>query len=266
MTKPQLLTLPIEALQRGRFQPRQDFDQVGLQELAQSIESSGLIQPIVVRPIDSQYYEIVAGERRWRAAQLAELAEVPCLVNHYDNEQAAAVATIENIQRKNLNPIEEASAYKRMQEEFGYLHEEIAIIVGKSRPKISNMLRLLELDANVQQWLISGQLSTGHGKVLAGLPQQLQRSMAEQCVNEQWAVRTLEQAVKKYSRSGHAIQGGPSPDVGRLEQIVSEQFGAEVKLDSMANSQSGWLKIRYYDNDTLAGLLDKIGVDYEKID
>ena len=203
----ELKQIAIDCLSRGKFQPRRVFAQAALQELADSIKSSGLIQPIVVRPIDEQHYEIVAGERRWRAAQLAGLDYVTCLVKSFNDEQTAAVSTIENVQREDLNPIEEAKAYQRLIDDFSYLHEEVAAMVGKSRARITNSLRLLRLDEAVQQLLIDGDLSEGHGKAIAGLSLPLQRELAMAAVKQGWSVRKLEQHVKQLSQqTGAAIR------------------------------------------------------------
>ncbi len=263
MQKPEYLDLPIEKLLRGRYQPRREFDGEALEELAISIKSNGLIQPIVVRPLAKDRYEIIAGERRWRAAQMAGIHAIPCLINYYSDTQAAAVTTIENINRVNLNPIEEATAYQRLIDEFNYIHEEIAAIVGKSRVKITNILRLLKLEKTVQQLLISEQISEGHGKALVSLPPAQQATLAQTCVDQGWSVRKLEQHIKKASLPQKALQHTQDTNIQALETHVSEQFGAEVKLEADQSQSSGWLKIRYFDYDTLSGLLDKMGVRYE---
>ncbi len=259
----QLKNVPIEQLQPGRYQPRKDFSVDQLQELAQSIASAGLIQPIVIRPLAEDRYEIIAGERRWRAAQMAGLDTLPCLIKPLADHDAAAIATIENVQRQDLNPIEEAQGYHRLAEEFGYRHEEIAAIVGKSRAKISNTLRLLKLNSKIQSLLIAGTLSAGHGKVLAGVPLQRQSSLAEEAVTGAWSVRKLEQEIQKPIQETAAIRSQADPHLARLEQLASDQFGAEVKLADTEQDRGGWLKIRYFDNETLAGLLDKLGIEYD---
>lgn len=258
-SKPQLCQLGIEQLRRGRFQPRRDFDETALAELAESIRSSGLIQPIVVRLCGEQQYEIVAGERRWRAAQLAGLDSVPCLINNYTDEQAAAVTTIENIQRKNLNPIEEAQSLQRLVDDFNYLHDEVAAVIGKSRSQVTNTLRLLRLDERVQRWLIEGKLSEGHGKILAGLHHHQQVQLAERCIEQAWSVRQTEQQVKKMQNQP-AIAPAHRADIKRLERIISDRLGAKIKVDTDTAAQSGWLSIQFHDNDTLSGLLEKMGI------
>lgn len=271
MTKAELRNIPIEYLKPGKYQTRRIFAQEALQELAESIKAEGLIQPIIVRPIDgdNKKYEIVAGERRWRAAQLVKLDMIPCLVNHYSDEQVAAITPIENVQREDLNPIEEALAYQHLIEEFNYIHEEVAIAVGKSRSKITNLLRLLNVDSRVQELLIIGEISEGHGKVIAGLPYNLQYKLAKKCAELKWSSRKLEHEVRKISKSDHsslAITSGnkkQDADICRLEELISCQLGSEAKFEIDTNKKSGWLKIRYFNNEILAGILDKLGIKYD---
>lgn len=256
----QLAYLSIESLQRGRYQPRQDFNPEALQELADSIQEHGIIEPIIVRSLQGGKYEIIAGERRWRGAQLARLAVIPAIVREYSDEQAAEVTLIENIQRENLNPIEEAKALERLLREFTYTHEKVAIAVGKSRAKITNSLRLLHLHEYVQNLLIQKELSEGHGKALASLPLEDQIKFAQQCVSHNWSVRRTEQAVKIHKESAEINAAVSDPNLTRLERIASERFNAEVKVDHQSAQKSGWIRIKYYDNDTLAGILKKMGI------
>jgi len=261
-SKATLQQLPLDLLTRGRYQPRKHFDATALQELADSIKSSGLIQPIVVRPEEAQY-EIIAGERRWRAAQLAGLSTVPCLVNAYTDEQAAAMTTIENIQRQDLNPIEEAQAYQQLVDEFNYRHEDVALMVGKSRVAITNSLRLLSLDNRLQAWLVEGLLSIGHGKILAGLSNKEQYPLAQRCVQQSWSVRQLE----KMAKQPELLNTHPkkSSHLKHFEAKIGEQLCTEVKVEGdEENQKGGWLKIRYYNPEVLEGLLDKMGLKYDK--
>lgn len=260
-SKPILKEIPIEQLRRGKFQPRQQFDETALQELATSICSSGIIQPLVVRQLALQQYEIVAGERRWRAAMLAGMLQVPCLVNHYSDEQTAAVTAIENVNRVDLNPIEEAQAYQRLIDEFQYQHDEIAAVVGKSRSKITNLLRLLTLSSQVQVMIMTGELSEGHGKVLASAPSHKQFELARDCVISGWSVRRLEDFIKKQSQPVTAIQACDDIHVQVLEERASEQLGAPVKLEHDEKQRTGWLKIKYYNSDILAGILERLGIE-----
>lgn len=252
--------LPIDRLSRGIYQPRRQFDPMALQELAESIKHLGLIQPITVRQKPNGDYEIVAGERRWRAAQLAGLSEISCVIMLYTDEEAAKATTIENLQREDLNPIEEAQAYQRLADEFNYSHEGIAKTLGKSRTKVSNSMRLLSLDARVQKLLVDKQLSEGHGKILVNLVPSLQFKLAEKCAIQGWSVRKLEQEIKKM-QTPNAIPP-PDPNLARLEQSLSAELAAEVKFEPEPTG-SGWVKIRYYDFETLEGILQKI-IDYQK--
>ncbi len=247
----ELRQLPVECLRAGRFQPRRDFCPVALRELADSIKEQGIIEPIIVRELTDSDYEIIAGERRWRAAQLAQLSKVPCIMRHYSDAQAAEVTLIENIQRENLNPIEEAQALSRLLQEFNYTHDEVAIALGKSRASVSNALRLLKLDDRVQQWLIEKKLTEGHGKLLAGLLFVNQYTLAAQCVQKGWSVRQLEKQVQL---SKSAVAREVDADVRRLERITGE-----VKVEEGVAS-GGWVKIKYHDYETLAGILEKMAI------
>lgn len=263
--KPLLQQLSIDQLVRGKYQPRRLFDADQLQELADSIKTTGgLLQPIVTRPLSSGKYEIVAGERRWRAAQLAGLTEVSCLVSHYTDEQALQAAIIENINRANLNPIEEAQGYQRLIDEFHYLHEEIAAAVGKSRAKITNALRLLKLDSRVQELLINSQISEGHGKILAGLPTHHQFALAEKSMQKGWSVRKIELEAKKLLKP--AIEQGPysDPNLRRLEASLSDHVGNQVHINCEERG-GGFIKIRFNNIDELEGHFERLKFEFEKI-
>ena len=259
--------IAVDCLQPGHYQPRQNFDLEKLQELAHSIKQQGVIEPLVVRSIDDQMYEIVAGERRWRAAQLIGLDELPCMIRDYSDAGTAAVTLIENIQRENLNPIEEAQALQCLSTEFGYTHDQIADILGKSRAGITNLLRLQQLDKKVQQLLADHILTSGHGKILAGLPHQQQLSFAYACQHKKWSVRKLEQEIRK-ARTIKSEQATVSyrvnADIRRLERLLSENLGVAVSIESdPGEKESGCIKIRYYDNDTLSGVLQKFNLHEE---
>lgn len=258
-TKPELKILPIEQLERGQYQPRREFDAIALQELAESIQSAGLIQPIVVRPKGSNY-EIVAGERRWRAAQLVHLQEVPCLVNYYTDEQTAAVTAIENINRVDLNPIEEAQAYQRLIDEFSYIHEEIAAIVGKSRTKITNSLRLLKLEKRIRLFLIEGKLTEGHGKILAGLPNALQYELAKKAITRGWNVRKIEQEAKKLQQEQSSMINKRDVNIRALETALTQHIGCKVSIESQ--DEKGQLRIDFHNLDILEGIFQKIGFKF----
>lgn len=263
-SKPLLKQLSIDQLIRGKYQPRKHFDPIQLQELADSIKTTdGLLQPIVVRPIANNKYEIIAGERRWRAAQLAGLNEVSCLVSHYTDEQALQASIIENINRADLNPIEEAEAYQRLIEEFNYLHEEVAAAVGKNRTTITNALRLLKLDSRVKELLINKQLSEGHGKILAGLLVSQQYALAEECIQKNWSVRKLELVAKKLQ--DHSTDNGiySDPNLQRLETALSDHVGNQVQID-YENRGGGYVKIRFNNIDELEGHFQRLGFKVEE--
>jgi len=256
-----LKNLPVECLVRGRYQPRRVFDEATLHELAESIRSQGVIEPIIVRELSTNRYEIIAGERRWRASQLVGITTVPCVIRQYTDAQAAEVTLIENIQREDLNPIEEALSLSRLIDEFHYTHENVAQALGQSRTKITNMLRLLHLDTRVQQLLIDKQLSEGHGKILAGLSSELQFSMAKQVVAASMSVRQLEQMIQQ-GKTAPVPSENKDPNIRRLEKITSDHFGAEVVVENNAN-RSGWIKLKYQNYDILSGILEKMGVECE---
>jgi ParB family chromosome partitioning protein len=261
--KPILQHIATDLLVRGEYQPRQYFDQEKLQELAQSIRSTdGLLQPIVVRPLAHGKYEIVAGERRWRAAQLAQLDEVSCLIFSYTDDQALQASIIENINRADLNPIEEAKAYQRMIDEFHYLHEEVAASVGKSRTAITNSLRLLKLDPSVQQLLINEQLSEGHGKILAGLNPIEQVALAKQCAQNQWSVRKMELEAKKLQHTEQQNHRYSDANINRLETALSQHVGNRVAVQ-YENRGGGYLQIRFNNIDELEGHFDRLGFKEE---
>lgn len=262
--RPTLHQIPIELLKRGQYQPRQHFDPQKLQELADSIKSTGgLLQPIVVRPC-GQEYEIVAGERRWRAAQLAGLADVSCLVFPYTDEQALQAAIVENINRADLNPIEEAQAYQRLIDEFHYLHEEVAASVGKSRTAITNSLRLLKLDARIQQYLIMGQLSEGHGKILASLLPHHQMQLADRCIEKGWNVRKLEVEAKKIQFVSTDTNNTYSDsNIKHLESALSEHLGNRVQIQ-YEDRGGGYMQIRFNNIDELEGHFQRIGFESDQ--
>jgi ParB family chromosome partitioning protein len=262
--KPQLLQLAIDQLIQGKYQPRRHFDPIQLQELATSIKTTrGLLQPIVVRALSNDTYEIIAGERRWRAAQLAGLNEVSCLLSRYTDEQALQASIIENMSRTDLNPIEEAQAYQRLIDEFDYFHEEVAAAVGKNRTTITNALRLLKLDPRVQEFLIHGKLSEGHGKILAGLPVAQQLRLAEQCIAKNWSVRKTEIEAKKPQMPANNTGPYSDPNIKHLENALSGHVGNQVKIDC-EDRGGGYVKIRFSNIDELEGHFERLGFKYEK--
>ena len=252
-----LRQLPLEFLQRGKYQPRIDFDEAALQELADSIKAQGVMQPIVVRSVGADRYEIVAGERRWRASQLAALDTIPAIVREISDETAIALALIENIQRENLNPLEEARALKRLQTEFDLSQQEVATAVGKSRPVIANLMRLLSLEREVSEMLEHGRIDAGHGKVLLVLDGGDQVRAARKVVDSKLSVRQTEALVKAMLTP--AVDTAPQrkdPDIDRLERQLSERFGTKVVIEN--KNGRGKLVIQYSDLDVLDGILNRI--------
>ncbi|MEQ5803846.1 ParB/RepB/Spo0J family partition protein [Halomonas sp. H10-9-1] len=251
--------LPLGQLSRGKYQPRRDIQPEALEELADSIRAQGVMQPIVVRPVAEDRYEIIAGERRWRAAQLAELDVIPAVIREVSDEVALALALIENIQRENLNPIEEAMALKRLLEEFELTQQQVADAVGKSRTQVTNLLRLLALDPEVQTLLERGDLDMGHARALLVLSAAKQRRAAHEVVNQDLTVRATEALVKRLAEGGSrtAEQAPVSPDVARLETRLGEVLGAPVKIQH-GRGGKGRVTIRYSSLDELDGILEHI--------
>lgn len=264
MVHTEFVHLPIECLQAGQYQPRQDFNQEALLELAQSIASQGLIEPLIVRAIAQQRYEIIAGERRWRAARLAGLSTVPCLLGQYTDKQACALTLIENIQRQDLNLIEEAHAYRRLIDEFHYHQDELAVLVGKSRSHVANIVRLLSLTETVKGFIREHILSLGHARMLVGLDALQQEYIAQQVIDGQWSVRQLEHEIKALKKKPpqHFKNIKKDRDIERLELILADQVGAPVQIVNDSDD-GGWLKVKFFDNDTLAGLLERLGLRYD---
>ena len=250
--------IPIDQLYRGTHQPRIRFRPEGIEELAQSIRAQGVIEPIVVRPRTAGGFEIVAGERRWRAAQLAGLDRVPAMVRDVDDRQAIALALIENIQREDLNPLEEAQALKRLLEEQALTHEQLAKAVGKSRTAVTNLLRLLNLVPRVRDMLIEGTLEMGHARALLALPAEDQEPAAQRVAARQLSVRQTEALVKQLL-AGPSPPGTTSdPDTRRLERHLSEHLGAPTSI-AAGRRGSGRIVIRYGSLDELDGLLERLG-------
>jgi ParB family chromosome partitioning protein len=253
----ELKQLPVEFLMRGKYQPRRDFDQEALQDLADSIKAQGVMQPIVVRQIGNQRYEIVAGERRWRACQLAGLADIPALIRDISDEAAIAMALIENIQRENLNPIEEAMALRRLQTEFSLSQQEVATAVGKSRSVVANLLRLLSLESEVLEHLQSGALDTGHAKVLLALEGIQQTKAAKQVIDGRLSVRQTEALAKALLQTADSVADvAEDPNIARLSRELSEMLGTQVSIDDKKGR--GKIVIQYPSLDVLDGILRKI--------
>jgi ParB family chromosome partitioning protein len=258
----ELRTLGVERLRRGKYQPRVDMHNESLEDLADSIRAQGVVQPIVVRPVHGGDYEIIAGERRWRAAQLAGLQDVPVVVREMDDRAAIAVALIENIQRENLNPLEEARALQRLIEEFEMTHQQAAEAVGRSRTAVSNLLRLLELGEVATAMVQRGELEMGHARALLALQGAQQADAARQVVKKGLSVRATERLVKHILvDSRRPPQAAPvarrDPDLVSLEQDLSDRVGAPVQVQHGARGK-GKLVISYNSLDELDGILEHI--------
>ena len=254
-----LTSLALENLQPGKYQPRTHMDQASLESLADSIRSQGIMQPIVVRQVEGGKYEIIAGERRWRASKLAGLKEVPVIVRDIADAAALAMALIENIQRENLNPIEEANGIQRLIDEFKMTHETAAQAVGRSRSAVTNLLRLQNLHAVVQEMLMHAKLDMGHARALLTLEGAKQIAAAEQIVQNQLSVRMAEQLVKKIASVSASPKKVASKDrdVLRLQETLAQNLGAVVTIENGKNG-SGTLKIRYASLDQLDEIISKI--------
>ena len=257
-----LQTLSISDLKPGKYQPRSIMQEEALHALSQSILKQGVMQPIIVRPVGNNQYEIIAGERRWRAAKLANLNEVPVIIKNIPDESALAMALIENIQREDLNPLEEAIGIKRLIDEFNMTHEEAADAVGKSRVTVSNLLRLLTLTKPVQDRLLSGKIDMGHARALIGLEGSQQIMLCEEVIQKNLSVREVEALVKNLQNSYKTDKPTSSPkktnaDVRQLEESLAETLGASVTIDAKKNG-SGVLKVHYRNLEQLDEILKKI--------
>lgn len=255
----ELQQLPVEIIERGKYQPRRDMHPQSLEELAQSIKAQGVMQPIVVRPIGNGRYEIVAGERRWRATQQAGLDKIPALVRDIPDETAIALALIENIQREDLNPIEEAMALQRLQQEFELTQQQVADAVGKSRTAVTNLLRLISLPEDVKVMLSHGDLEMGHARALLGLPAEKQIEGARFIVARGLSVRQAEALVRQWLNepSKKVAKVANDPDIKRLEQKLAERLGSPVAIKHNKKGK-GELVIRYNSLDELQGVLKHI--------
>jgi ParB family transcriptional regulator, chromosome partitioning protein len=255
-------TLPLSRLQAGKYQPRTRMDEGALQELAASIRAQGLMQPILVRGVGGDKFEIIAGERRFRAARIAGLSEVPVLVKDVSDQAAAAMALIENIQREDLNPLEEAQGIQRLLDDFSFTHEQAAEAVGRSRSAVSNLLRLLNLAAPVQTMLLAGDLDMGHARALLAVDAASQITLANQVVNKRMSVRDTEKLVATALKPGpnSARRNKPAAndrDVARLEEELSDLLAAAVKI-KMGRRGGGQVMIDFGDLDSLEGILGRL--------
>jgi ParB family chromosome partitioning protein len=261
-----LSTLPIDSIRPGKYQPRSFMDEAALDELAASIRVQGIIQPLIVRELGLGDYELIAGERRWRASRKAGLAEVPVVIKSVPDEAALAMALIENIQRQELDPIEEAQGIKRLIDEFGLTHEAAADAVGRSRSAVSNLLRLLVLPQPLQQMMHEGKLEMGHARALLSLPTVSQLELANEVVRKGMSVREVERRVQQRVAQKETVspqQKHADPDVSRLEEQVSDAIGARVSIRH-ANGGNGKLIIEYASLDELDSLLAKLQKNPQK--
>ncbi|MEJ2760154.1 MAG: ParB/RepB/Spo0J family partition protein [Gammaproteobacteria bacterium] len=253
-----LRSLPVDLLQRSPYQPRTDFSQQGLEELANSIRAQGVVQPVVVRPLADGGYQIIAGERRWRAAQMAGLHNIPAVVRGIDDRGAMCLALIENIQRQDLNPLEEARGISRLLEEFEMTHDAVAEAVGKSRSTITNLLRLLELSPAVKKMLEAGEIEMGHARALLPLAAEQQLTAARQVARQDLSVRATENLVRKLSQRKPAKKKSGAaridPDIRRLQDELSEKLGSPVTIRHGRDGK-GKLEIHYASLDELDGII-----------
>tara|TARA_R110000744_G_scaffold53521_2_gene114223 strand:+ start:3380 stop:4267 length:888 start_codon:yes stop_codon:yes gene_type:complete len=253
----ELQNLPIEQLHPGKYQPRKDMSAEALDDLANSIKSQGIIQPIIVRPVSEHSYEIIAGERRWRAAQIAELDTVPCIIKHVPDEAAVAIALIENIQREDLNAMEEAIALERLLIEFELTHQEVADAVGKSRTTVTNLLRLNNLNSEVKTLLEHGDIEMGHARALLALDNDIQTNTARIVVAKELNVRETEALIKKVQQPAKEVEEKPvDPNTKALEQSLSEKLGSHVAINHNKKGK-GKLVISYSDLSELDGIVSR---------
>ncbi|WP_334119749.1 ParB/RepB/Spo0J family partition protein [Limnobacter sp.] len=262
----QVMTLPLGKLQAGKYQPRSRMDESSLMELAESIKSQGIMQPILVRPVGSGKYEIIAGERRFRASKIAGLEEVPVLVRAVPDESALAMALIENIQREDLNPLEEALGVQRLIREFNLTHEDAARAIGRSRSATSNMLRLLNLAEPVQTMLLAGDVEMGHARALLALTAAEQIACANEVVNKRLSVRETEKLVNDWASNNDRVASKPrqTADVRRLEEGLADWLASAVQLKANPNGK-GSVTIKFNSLDELDGVLERIGFPKEDL-
>lgn len=254
-----LKNIPIDLIQRGKYQPRTDMHEEALEELAASIKNQGVMQPIVIRPISSEKYEIIAGERRWRASQIAGLDTIPAIIKPVGDEAAIAMALIENIQRENLNPIEEAMALKRLQDEFELTQQEVADAVGKSRATVTNLIRLIGLHVDVRRMLEHGDLEMGHARALLSLPDVQQADAARTVVGRGLSVRQTESLVRRLVAGEGSTKKARviDPDIKNLEDNLADKLGAKVMIQHTAKGK-GRMVVKYNSLDELDGILSHI--------
>ena len=260
-SRDELRNLPLDVITPGRYQPRSVFDEEKLSELADSIRSQGVVQPVVVRPVGENQYELIAGERRWRAAQIAGISDIPAVIRDVPDEVSVAMALIENIQREDLNPLEEATALRRLIDDFQMTQQEAADAVGRSRPAVSNLLRLLELMQEVKDMIDMRRIEMGHARALLSLDDKLQVQAAREVVRKQLSVRETENLARRLQQSMKKKGSRRiDPDILRLQTRMAEQLGARVKIQHQASGK-GKLTINYNSADEFEGILERLNLD-----
>lgn len=257
----QLRNLPLDIIRPGRYQPRSVFDEEKLGELADSIRAQGVVQPVVVRPVGEEQYELIAGERRWRAAQIAEIDTIPAVIRDVPDEASVAMALIENIQREDLNPLEEATALRRLIDDFQMTHQEAAEAVGRSRAAVSNLLRLLDLMQEVKDMVDMRRIEMGHARALLSLDDSLQVQAAREVVRKQLSVRETENLVRRLQQASKKKGSRRlDPDILRLQNRMGEMLGARVKIQHQASGK-GKLTISYNNSDEFEGILERLDLN-----
>lgn len=259
-TGDRLTTLPIDVIRPGKYQARVQIDDVALQELSESIKAQGVIQPVIVREQGGQMYELIAGERRWRAAQMAGLTDIPVVIKNVDDRATMAMGLIENIQRENLNPIEEAQGLRRLIEEFDLTHEVVAEAIGRSRSAISNSLRLLKLPEPIQELLFQRHLEMGHARALLTLPINEQLDLAQKAVKLGWSVREMERRCQQPQATPSSIVKRLDPDLQRLNEALTQQLNVSAEIQSR-NRKKGKIILHFDNADTFEALMKRLGVD-----
>lgn len=257
-----LIELRISMIEPNRDQPRKDFDEDALITLSNSIAEHGIIQPIIVSPSENGFYKIIAGERRWRAAKMAGLREIPAIVRTYEKQKAAEVAMLENLQREDLNPIEEAEGYKNLMENFGLTQENLSRSLGKSRSAIANSVRILSLPQNIIDMVRNGLISEGHARTLLSVEDDAEKQrLAEKIINEKLSVRDTEKiAGEKKTAKKIAEKKEISPEIKEIEKRLSDNFGSKVKI--ITGRKKGKIEIEYYGNDDFARIMEKLGLKH----
>lgn len=258
-----LTELRISMIEPNRNQPRKDFDEDALATLSESIAEHGVIQPIIVSPSENGFYKIIAGERRWRAAKMAGLREIPAIVRTYEKQKAAEIAMLENLQREDLNPIEEAEGYKNLMENFGLTQENLSRSLGKSRSAIANSVRILSLPQNIIDMVRNGLISEGHARTLLSVEDDAEKQrLAEEIINEKLSVRDTEKIAGTKKKTKHTPQNKEtSPEINEIEKRLSDNFGSKVKITT--GKKKGKIEIEYYGNDDFARIMEKLGLKYE---